>query len=66
MISVLCFSKGFLMLFGQFYFKQSSTTRIKCLTQLHYAQSQVTSRGHTKIHLLVVDEYGYYPFPHEV
>ena len=56
MISMHCFSKGFLILFGQLYFKQSSTTRIKCLKQLHYAHSQVTSRGHTRIYLLVVDK----------
>jgi len=66
MISVHCFSKGFLILFGQLYFKQSSTARIKRLMQLHYAHSQVTSRRHTRIYLLVVDEYGYDLLPHEV
>jgi len=44
-----CFIKGFLMTFGQLYLRQSFATRSRCLTQLHYAHSQVTNRGTNRI-----------------
>jgi subtilase family serine protease len=54
-----CFSKGFLITLGQRYIKQSSATQSKYLTQLHYANAQVTCRGpKTILHLLVEDENG--------
>jgi len=58
--------KGFLMTLGQLYFIQSSVTRNRCLTQLHYAHSQVTKRGTNRIvYLLVVEENGNDLFPRE-
>ena len=53
-ILVLCFNKGFLIAFGQPYFKQSSATRSKCFTQPHYAHSHVTNRGSTRIFYLLL------------
>jgi hypothetical protein len=56
---VLC-DKGLLITFGQLYFKQSSATRSKCLSQLHYAHSQGTNRGPERVfYPLDVDENGY-------
>jgi len=52
-----CFSKGFPITFGQLRLKQSSASRSKCLPQLHYVHSRVTSRGPKRIlYLLVVGE----------
>ena len=66
LILLHCFIKGFLLTLGQLYFRQSSATRSRCLTQLHYAHSQVTNRGTNRIlYLLVVDENGNELFPHE-
>jgi len=54
------------MTLGRLYFRQCSATRSRCLTQLHYANSQVTNRGPNRIlYLLVVDENGNDLFPHE-
>jgi len=40
-----CLNKGFLITFDQLHFKQSSSTRSKCLTYTHCAHSQVTNDG---------------------
>jgi len=63
-ILVCCFNKRFLITFGKFHFKQSSATRSKCLTQMHYAHSQATSRGPKCMFylLLAVDETAYAQF----
>jgi hypothetical protein len=63
---LLLFDKGFLITFGQLYFKQASATGSKYLTQLHYAHSHVMNRGPKGYLLLVlktdmpVDQEGYY------
>ena len=41
---VHCINKEFIITLCRFLFKQSSATRSKCLTQLHYAHSQVMNR----------------------
>jgi hypothetical protein len=58
------FNRGFLIIFGRIYIKQSSANRRKCLPPLHYAHSQVTNRGQSKIlYPLVVNEKGYVLVP---
>jgi len=60
-ILVCCFNKGFLITFGKLHFKQPSATRSKCLTQMHFAHLQATSRGPKGMLylLLAVDETAY-------
>ena len=62
-----CFIPGFLITVGRLDFKVSSANGIMCFTHLHYAHSQVTRRGQTRILYLMLGMHrnGYDTFPYK-